>query len=112
MAMCEMCGTKNYPPEAMFIDKATETFIGHCCLSRSAGYVPVTIAMPQRPPMQVINMPLKADDVEYGFEVSNKVGVRAYVNYAGLTLQFEKTPSDIRTWAQKNGIIENKVAIR
>jgi hypothetical protein len=108
-----MCGTKNYPPSAMFIDTATETFIGQCCLSRSNGYVPVTVSPFSRPPMQVIPMPIRADDVEYGFEVSNKVGVRAYVNYAGLSLQFDKSPTEIRDWALKNGILEPKaVAVR
>ena len=112
MAQCEMCGTKNYPPSSMFIDTASSSFIGQCCVSRSAGYVPVTVSPFPRPPMQVIVMPPRADDVEYGFEVSNKVGVRAYVNYAGLSLQFEKTPTEIRDWAQKNGIIEARAAAR
>lgn len=106
MAMCEMCGTKNYPPESMFIDKATTSFIGPCCISHSVGFTPVTSNPFPRPPMQVIQMPPRVEDVEYGFEVSNKVGVRAYVNYAGLSLQFEKTPTQIREWAQKNGIVE------
>lgn len=111
MATCEKCNTGGWHPDAMFIDIDAKGFIGPCCTSRTTHYVPITVATQPRPPMQVIQMPPKGD-VEYGLEVSNKVGIRAYVNYAGLSLQFEKTPTEIREWATANGLAEQKHSIK
>lgn len=111
MAHCERCGTAGFEPNAMFIDLETKMFVGGCCTPLSKAFVPITVSAHPRPPMQVINLPPNGD-VEYGMEISNKVGVRAYVNYAGLSVQFEKTPTEIKEWAQKNGLTEPKRSAR
>lgn len=112
MAMCELCGTSGLDPKAMFIDVDSSMFIGACCTPKSQKFVPVIVQAQPRPPMQVLHMPARLDDVEYGLELSNKVGVRAYVNYAGLSLQFEKTPAEIKSWATKNGLAAPKTAAK
>lgn len=105
MAMCEKCGKNGYLPTAMSVDPERDQFVGPCCADQSKTF---RVAEPRGalPPMQVIKLPPKGD-VEYGLEVSNKVGVRAFVNWAGFSLQFERTPTELTDWAKKNGFIDD-----
>lgn len=106
MAYCEECGKTGYNPNEMLVNREKKIFIGPCCQRD----VPVPEAIgPQPPPheVRVIHLPRDADEVEYGIEVSNKVGVRAFVNYAGLQLSFERSPSEIKKWAKDQGLIES-----
>ena len=100
MAMCEVCSKSGYLPEFMSI--RDQIFVGPCCQTSSD--LPVNF---RRGP-QIINLPIKPDDVEYGFELSNKAGVKAYATYGGLSLQFERSPSQIRRWMEENDLIDKK----
>lgn len=105
MAYCEECGKTGYNPDVMLVNREKKIFVGPCCQRD----VPVPQAIGPQPsePMKVIHLPKNADDVEYGFEISNKIGVRAYVNYSGLQLSFERSPSEIQKWAKEQGFIES-----
>jgi hypothetical protein len=106
MAYCEECGKTGYTPNDMLVNQEKKIFIGPCCQRD----VPVPKAIgPQPPPgeMRVIHLPKNTDDVEFGMEISNKIGVRAYVNYSGLQLSFERSPSEIQKWAKEQGFIES-----
>ncbi len=98
MAACEKCGTHGYLPQAMSIEN--DIFVGPCCATPAA--------TPVRMPAQVHVLPAQSDDVEYGVEVTNKKGVKAYVRYGGLDIAFERSPQQIRTWAEKNGLVDEK----
>jgi hypothetical protein len=98
MAVCEKCkNPTNYQPHEMFVALDEHLFIGPCC-------APTTRSIPVRSPAEVHILPA-SDDVEYGLEISNRIGVKAYVNYAGLQLSFERSPREIKTWAQKQGLL-------
>jgi hypothetical protein len=99
MAMCEKCQKAGYDPKAMFIEG--DQFIGVCCAGPYSRKV-IT------PPAEVHVLPTQSDEIEYGIEVSNKVGVRAYANYQGLQLSFERSPQQLTAWAQRNGLMEKK----
>lgn len=99
MAMCEMCKRDNYKPLEMFVGIDQGIFIGPCC-SLKTKCVPVN-----RPQIHILPA---QDDVEYGMEVSNKIGVKAYVAYGGLQVSFERSPREIRAWAEKNGLIPDE----
>jgi hypothetical protein len=105
MAMCEKCGKSGYVPYQMSIDPTEQKFVGPCCAGQTVG-----AHLVQGPPAPVrLLQAVQPDDVEYGVEVSSKVGVRAYANYHGLQLSFERTPTQIKQWAQEQGIIEARV---
>lgn len=102
MAMCEMCGTAGYEPRQIYIDADSKTFVGPCCTSKVQHLLPLA--------GQVHVLPAPDESAEYGVEVSNKVGVRAYLNYGGLAITFERTPRQIRTWAEKQGLVDVRQA--
>lgn len=103
MATCEKCGSKGHEPRKMFIEMESKSFVGECCLDKCSLYIPVD---PSKHPMphELFVLPESSDDIEYGVELSNKIGVRAFVAYGGLNLAFNRTPQQIRTWAEKNGL--------
>lgn len=107
MAMCEKCGKNGFVPYQMAIDPVEQKFIGPCCKEQT---VNAHVIQPPAPPAQVhVLVPVKAtDEVEYGLELSNKVGVRAFANYHGLQLSFERSPEQIRKWALEQGLLEQK----
>jgi hypothetical protein len=45
---------------------------------------------------QVTGGQVNAPPPEYGVEVSNKIGIRAYVEYAGFKAEFKKSPEEIK----------------
>lgn len=102
MAMCEKCTKQAFHPTQMFIDRDTEKFVGPCCAAQ--GDVPVS--RPQVPPVQVLPFKTQNDGLEYGIELSNKVGVHAYLNYQGLQISFERTPAQLRKWAEQQGLVQ------
>ena len=101
MAMCEKCGNKGFEPTQMFIDGSDKTFVGPCCSAKVQDLRPIGGAT-------VHVLPGAMDDVEYGVEVTNKKGVRAFVHYGGLDIAFERSPQQIRTWAEKQGLVDQK----
>ena len=82
MAYCEKCGQKGYEPQQMRVDEANRQFLGPCCAKV------VEIA----PPIGTV----KTDEVDYGIELSKSMGLRAYVAYGGLSLQFKRTPVELK----------------
>jgi len=98
MAQCEKCGKGGWRPMAMFVE--SESFIGPCCAQQSA--TPI-----QFDHIRMLPQP-QSTEPEYGIEISNKVGVKAYVSYSGLQLSFERSPEEIRRWAMEAGVIEAK----
>jgi hypothetical protein len=108
MAACEKCGKSGFVPYQMFIDPVEQKFVGPCCATVGAQVHVVQPPAPSAPAqIHVLSPP---DDVEYGIEVSNKVGVRAFANYHGLEVTFERSPDEIRKWAETQGIVEPKKA--
>lgn len=105
MAYCERCGKTGFTPGEMAVNTQEKIFVGPCCMKDVD--VPALSAVGPQPPTNVIALPANLDDVDYGIEVSNKVGVRAYVQYSGFQLSFEKSPKEIRKWAQEQGLIES-----
>lgn len=77
MASCEHCKTSNIPPEQMSVGyvegNAAQLLLGPCCNG-----------VQQKP------------EVNYHFELSSKEGVVASIEYAGLTLQYRKSPAELR----------------
>jgi hypothetical protein len=100
MAACEKCGTSGFTPYQMLVDKEHQIFIGPCCSTSTS--MPGIRVVPKEPP--------PPEDVEYGIQVSNKVGVHVYLNYGGLALSFDKTPKELEDWAVKTGIMEKNTA--
>ena len=107
MAMCEKCQKNGFVPYQMSIDPVEQKFIGPCCAPVTAGVMPVV--QPPAPSNVRLLQPVQPADVEYGVEVSSKVGVRAYANYHGLQLSFERTPTQIKKWAEEQGLVEHQV---
>jgi hypothetical protein len=103
MAMCEKCKMQGYSPDAMFVE--ADLFIGPCCAQRDSTRVRLQAA---GMPAQVHVLPAQGDsgEVAYGVEVSNRVGIHAWVNYQGLEVSFERNPAQLRTWAEKQGLME------
>lgn len=103
MAMCEQCGKNGYVPFQMFVQ--FDKFVGPCCKEAGAHSI-----QPPSPPASVhVLVPVKAtDEVEYGLELSNKIGIRAYANYHGLQLSYERSPEQLKKWAEKQGLIEQQ----
>lgn len=95
MAACEKCGASGFTPYQMLVDKEHQIFIGPCCSTSTS-----------MPGMKVVPRGLPPEEVEYGIQVSNKVGVHLYVNYGGLALSFDRTPKEIEDWAIKTGIMD------
>ena len=103
MAMCEKCNTKGYEPSQMYIDWDDKSFVGPCCTGKVRN-------LRSLPSAQVAILPARQDDVEYGVELSNKVGVKAFVRMGGLDVSFERSPKQLKTWAEESGLIEKKTA--
>jgi hypothetical protein len=92
---CENCNQAGLKLEDVHVQN--DMFVGRCCVQQGAvKLVP--------PPAQVHVLPAQ-DDVEYGVEISNKVGIRAYANYHGLQVSFERTPRQLQDWAEKQGLL-------
>lgn len=102
MAMCESCNKGGFTPVEMFVHG--EHFVGPCCAKPGMRQV---FPLPGSMPATIHVLP-NQEDVEYGIEVSNKVGVRAFANYHGLAVSFERSPAQIREWAEKNGFAEHR----
>ena len=94
MAACEKCGTKGYAPYQMLIDPQAQLVVGPCCATPAAVNGVRLMAKPN------------VEDVEYGIQISNKVGISAYLNYAGFSLTFDKTPAELRQWAVETGLVQ------
>ena len=101
MAMCEKCKKSGYAPDQMFIE--ADLFVGPCCATPDLSRVRL-----RGIPAQVHILPAEPEGVEYGIELSNKHGVQAYARYEGLRVSFERTPEQLREWAEKNGIVDQK----
>lgn len=97
MAYCEKCGTKGFTPYQMLVDPSANIFVGPCCADNTA------IAG-----VRVAAKPPPAEDLEYGVQISNKVGVSIYLNYNGLAISYDRSPAEIKHWAIKNGLMEQK----
>lgn len=104
MAMCEKCGKNGYTPYQMSVDPAEQKFVGPCCKD----VVAHVHQLQPPPPVRVVVPITPTDEFEYGLELSSKVGVRAYANYHGLQVSFEKTPTEIRRWAETQGLVETR----
>jgi hypothetical protein len=83
MATCENCNKGGYTAEQM--DNRWDKVVGPCCYH---------IYAPQM--AQVTGGQVNAPPPEYGVEVSNKIGIRAYVEYAGFKAEFKKSPEEIK----------------
>jgi hypothetical protein len=105
MAMCEKCGKNGFVPYQMAIDPIEQKFIGPCCKDLVAN-VHVLQQPPAPAPIHILTPVRSTDEVEYGLEMSNKIGVRAYANYHGLQVSFERTPVQIKKWAEETGLVE------
>lgn len=81
MAKCERCGTGGFDMREMSADMTTQQFIGPCCT--------------QERPAQ------KKEEVQYGLELSSHMGLRAYISYGGLNLEFKKTNEELKQWMEK-----------
>lgn len=102
MAMCEQCGKNGYVPFQMFVQ--FDKFVGPCCKEDGAHSV-----QPPVPANVHVLVPVKqTDEVEYGVELSNKVGIRAFANYHGLQVTYERSPEQIKKWALEAGLIEQQ----
>ena len=104
MAMCEKCQKGGYAPDQMFIE--ANLFVGPCCCG--LGMTPVAAAF--RKLAEVHVLPGQPDEVEYGLELTSTKGVHAYVRYGGLDISFERSPKQIQSWAEMNGLVEKKSA--
>lgn len=62
----------------MQVDPENKTFVGPCCLTAQP-----TMGVPA---------------VEYGVEFSSHMGLKAYVTYNGLTMEFKKTREELKAW--------------
>ncbi len=104
MAMCEKCKTNGFVPYQMAIDPIEQIFIGPCCAPKVLNARPVQ--QPSTPANVHVLIPVNpTNEVEYGVEVSNKIGIRAYANYYGLQVSFERTPDQIKKWAEQQGLV-------
>lgn len=107
MAYCEKCNKQGFSPNQMYVDQEKKIFVGPCCATEEltpAMHVVGDTPVPK--PGTVIQIPRNLNDVDYGLEISNSVGVRAYVQYSGFQLSFERSPYEIKKWAKEQGIIE------
>lgn len=84
MAICEKCGTKGFDMREMSTNAEKTMFIGPCCVRAEP------------------NKLFESNDVQYGLEISSHMGVKAYVTYGGLTLEFKKTREEISQWMDQN----------
>lgn len=78
MAACENCGKSGFDRRQMEIDSVRRLIIGPCCAQKAL----------QSPDVQ--------SDIEYGLHISSKTGVTAYLQGAGLSVMFNKSPEEIR----------------
>lgn len=85
MAACESCNRDGYGPEDM--KNRNGKTVGPCC-------DPLT--NPQ--PLRALPTPeqLKPTEPVFGLEISNKVGIRAFLEYGGAKLEFQKTPDELK----------------
>jgi hypothetical protein len=93
----------------MLVAHRTKTIICEACidLEVSEGNGPVTPIRGNYSNVRVLPAPTN-EGPEYGIEVSNKVGVRAYAKYGGVNVAFERSPKELRDWAEKSGLVEQK----
>ena len=82
MAMCEKCGKSGLDMRDMRSDPDKGVFVGPCCFKID--------------PMAFVD----PSPVSYGVEFSSHMGIRAYVSYSGLTVEFKKTKKEIDEWMQ------------
>lgn len=80
MAVCENCNLGGFLPQDMRADAYGRMLIGPCCVGKDVR--PVDAAQEL--------------DIEYGVEVSSKRGLKAYINAGGLSIQFRKSPSELK----------------
>lgn len=79
MAVCDSCNLGGYLPQDMRADINGTMLVGPCCANK---------VVPPRPTGEL--------EIEYGIELSSKKGLRAYINAGGLSIQFKKTPVELR----------------
>jgi hypothetical protein len=108
MAACEKCGKTGFAPIDMYIE--ANLFVGPCCADETMSKVDsISTKSPKRAAdIHVLSEHQEDGELEYGFEVSNKAGIRAYAKYGGASLAFERSPREIRDWAEKSGLLEQK----
>lgn len=97
MAMCEKCKKSGYQPADMFIE--ANLFVGPCC--NDGRMTPVRKVYDEPAQVHVLRPPDQT--FEYGVELSNRAGVKAYASYGGLEVRFERSPEEIKKWAEANG---------
>lgn len=73
---CEACGAKGLDREAMTVDPNTKLFIGPCCTGRK--------------------------EVVLGLELSSKRGLKAYLKYNGLKIEYEKPFNELPITNERN----------
>lgn len=73
---CEACGTKGLDKKNMVLDSETKLFVGPCC----AGLKEVVL----------------------GVEISNKKGLKAYLKYNGLKIEYEKPFNELPITNERN----------
>lgn len=78
MAACESCGKGGFEVEQLRVDEVRKVLIGPCCIT--------VIPLNQVPD----------EKVHYGVEASDEIGVKAYVEFSGLKLEFRKTPGELK----------------
>lgn len=86
MAQCEKCGTGGHDMREMGLgqdDQGRQIFVGPCCV-------------------KVDRSKMDQTEIHYGLEISSHMGIKAYVSYGGLTVEFKKTAEDIRQWLQES----------
>lgn len=81
MAECERCHTKGYLPHQMHADQLGTMLLGPCCQRVDA-----------LPPSEAA---VAEDDLVYGVEISSK-GLKAYAQWQGLRLEFNRSPAQLK----------------
>lgn len=79
MARCENCNADGIDPRSIIVGQRGDKYllVGPCC------YLP-------------IEKPKQDQGPNYGFEISSNYGVLAYVEYEGFTVEFRKTPEQMK----------------
>lgn len=90
MASCENCHTRDIDPKTMRVKQfdQEELLIGPCC----------------------VEAPRMHPQVNYHFELSSKNGVIAEVEYAGLKVEYKRSPEQLRERFSKQ-TVEQDVAV-
>lgn len=91
MASCENCHTRGIDPKAMKVRQfeQEELLIGPCC----------------------VEAPRMHPQVDYHFEVSSKNGILASVEYAGLRLEYKKSPEQLREKFSKQPAVQQDAVV-